>query len=212
MGLVCQRPVARQWTSSPRVFVEQERCMKAQVKGTAVLGTIRFIKETFGDEGLARVKAHLSSEDQQRMDDTILSSAWYPVSFLLALMRAANKEFGAQMPDIITQIGRASADYAHTTVYKLVFKVGSPQWIISKASVIFSSFYDVGQMVVTESGPGFANVEMRDFGEPAPEFCERIAGWIVRTFELSGAKDLRLPQVKCACKGDKVCRFEGTWK
>lgn len=185
--------------------------MKSQVKGTAVLGTIRFIKETFGEEGLAQVKARLSPEDQQRMEDVVLASAWYPVSFLLALMRAAKQEFGAGMPDIITRIGRASADYAHTTVYKLVFKVGSPQWIISKASVIFSSFYDQGKMVVTESGAGFANVEIRDFGEPAPEFCERIAGWCVRTFELSGAKNIRLPQVKCVSKGDKVCRFEGTW-
>jgi len=186
--------------------------MIKQVKGTAVLGTLRFISETFGEEGLSRMRAQLDQETKATMDSVILSSAWYPFSFLLTLMKVAKKEFGAQMPDVITQIGRSSADYAHTTVYKLVFKVGSPQWIISKASVIFSSFYDGGQMVVTESGPGFANVEMRDLGESSPEFCERIAGWIVRTFELSGAKDLQLPQVKCVCKGDKVCRFEGTWK
>jgi len=185
--------------------------MKTQVKGTAVLGTIRFVRETFGEEGLAKVKSHLSPEDQQRMDDVVLSSAWYPVSFLLAVMRATRQEFGAGMPDIVAQMGRASADYAHTTVYKFVFKVGSPQWIISKASVIFSSFYDQGQMVVTEKGPRFANVEVREFGEPAPEFCERIAGWVVRTFELSGAKNVQLPHVQCVCKGDKVCRFEGTW-
>lgn len=185
--------------------------MKSQVKGTAVLGTIRFVKETFGEEGFAKVKARLSPEDQQRMDDVVLASAWYPVSFLLALMRGAKQEFGAGMPDIITQMGRSSADYAHTTVYKLVFKVGSPQWIISKASVIFSSFYDQGQMVACESGKGFANVEVRDFGEPAPEFCERIAGWCVRTFELSGAKRVQLNHVQCVCRGDKVCRFEGTW-
>jgi len=185
--------------------------MKTQVKGTAVLGTIRFIKETFGDEGLSRVVGHLDEQDRTRMEAVVLASAWYPVSFLLALMKAAKKEFGDQMPEVVTNIGRASADYAHTTVYKLVFKVGSPQWIISKASTIFSSFYDQGQMVVTEKGPKFANVEMRDFGEPAPEFCERIAGWIVRTFELSGAKDVQLRHVTCVCKGAKVCRFEGTW-
>jgi hypothetical protein len=185
--------------------------MKTQVKGTAVLASIRFVKETFGEEGLAKVTAHLEPEDAQRLESPILASAWYPVSFLLAVMKGAKAEFGGKMPDLITQMGRASADYAHTTVYKLVFKVGSPQWIISKASVIFSSYYDRGQMVVTESGPGFANVEVRDFGEPAPEFCERIAGWCVRTFELSGAKKVQLNHVTCVCKGAKACRFEGSW-
>ena len=185
--------------------------MKTQVKGTAVLASIRFVKEKFGEEGIAKVRARLEPEDQERMDSTILASAWYPVSFLLAVMKGAKAEFGTQMPDVITQMGRASADYAHTTVYKLVFKVGSPQWIISKASVIFSSYYDRGQMVVTESGPGFANVELRDFGEPAPEFCERIAGWIVRTWELSGAKSVKLVHDKCVSKGAKACRFEGSW-
>jgi hypothetical protein len=185
--------------------------MKTQVKGTAVLASIRFVKEKFGEDGIAKVRARLDPEDQERLESTILASAWYPVSFLLAVMKGAKVEFGTQMPDVINQMGRASADYAHTTVYKLVFKVGSPQWIISKASVIFSSYYDRGQMVVTESGPGFANVEVREFGEPAPEFCERIAGWCVRTFELSGAKSVQLNHVKCVCKGAKACRFEGSW-
>lgn len=185
--------------------------MKTQVKGTAVLASIRFIKETFGEEGLATVKARLSPEDQERIDGVILASAWYPVSFLLAVMQAAKAEFSTKMPDLVTQMGRASADYAHTTVYKLVFKVGSTQWIISKASAIFSNYYDNGKMVVLESGSGFANVEVRDFGEPAPEFCERIGGWIERTFELSGAKNVQLRHVKCVCTGAKACRFEGTW-
>lgn len=189
----------------------REEAMKTQVKGTAVLASIRFVKETFGEEGMAKVAAHLEPEDRERLESPILASAWYPVSFLLGIMKGAKREFGARMPDVVTQMGRASADYAHTTVYKLVFKVGSPQWIISKASVIFTSFYDRGQMVVTESGAGFANVELREFGEPAPEFCERIAGWIVRTFELSGAKSVKLDHVTCVCKGAKVCRFEGSW-
>ena len=186
--------------------------MKTQVKGTAVISTIRFIKEEFGEEGLAKVAKRLGTEDQSRMESVVLASAWYPVSFLLALMRAAKAEFGGAMPDLITRMGRASADYAHTTVYKLVFKVGSTQWIISKASAIFSNYYDQGKMVVTESGEGFANIELRDFGEPAPEFCERIAGWTVRNFELTGAKDVELRHVACTSKGAKVCRFEGTWK
>ena len=185
--------------------------MKTQVKGTAVLASIRFVREKFGDDGLAKVTARLNPEDSERMGTTILASAWYPVAFLLAVMKAAKEEFGSQMPDVITQMGRASADYAHTTVYKLVFKVGSPQWIISKASVIFSSYYDRGQMVVTESGAGFAVVELRDFGEPAPEFCERIAGWIVRTWELSGAKNVKIIHNTCVSRGGKVCRFEGSW-
>lgn len=185
--------------------------MKTRVKGTAVTATIRFIKERFGEEGLAEVVRRLGPEDQACMESVILASAWYPVSFLLAVMQAAKAEFSANMPDLITRMGRASADYSHTTVYKLVFKIGSTQWIISKASAIFSSYYDNGKMVATERGSGFANIELRDFGEPAPEFCERIAGWIVRTFELSGAKNIQIHHVKCVCKGDKVCRFECTW-
>ena len=109
-------------------------------------------------------------------------------------------------------MGRASAEYGLSTVYRIFCKIGSPQFIISRGSRVFSSYYQQGSLEVTESGPGFANAELRDFRDGSPEFCERIFGWMARMLEFCGARDMRTTHVTCVHRGDRVCRFEGTWK
>lgn len=185
--------------------------MAGHTKGTTVLATIRFLKERFGDPGLERVTARLAEEDRARMQSPLLPSAWYPQSLLLGLMRGAKAEFGTQMPDLYRQIGRASADYSLSTVYSVVFKVSSTQWIISRAAAIFASYYDSGKMAVPENAKGMAMIELCDFAEPEPEFCERILGWCGRILEHCGEKNVQVEHVQCRCRGDKTCRFKATW-
>jgi predicted hydrocarbon binding protein len=185
--------------------------MGANAKGTVFLATIRFIKESFGEEGLRKVLGRLNPEEHQRMETPILSSAWYPLSLLLSIMRAAKAEFGASMPDLYNQMGRSSADYSLSKVYSLVFKLSSPQWIVSRASVAFASYYNTGKMSAIENGKGFATVELSDFAEPAPEFCERIVGWCARILEHCGTKWVEVQHIQCRCRGDKTCRFKATW-
>jgi hypothetical protein len=54
-------------------------------------------------------------------------------------------------------------------------------------------------------------VDLVGFQESTPEFCERILGWMERTMELSGARNLRANHVRCLHRGDDVCRFQGDW-
>lgn len=185
--------------------------MAGQTKGTTVLATIRFLKESFGEDGLAKVVSGLAEADRERLAGSVLPSAWYPQSLLLGLMRGAKAEFGAQMPDLYRRIGRASADYSLSTVYSVVFKVTSTQWIVSRAAAIFASYYDSGKMTVPENARGMAMIELSDFAEPAPEFCERILGWCSRILEHCGEKNVQVEHVQCRCRGDKTCRFKATW-
>ena len=185
--------------------------MGSNAKGTVFLATMRFLRESFGEDGLGKVLARLSPEERERLEGSVLPSAWYPVSFLLDLMRATKAEFGASMPDLYARMGRSSADYSLTTVYSMVFKVSSPQWIISRASAVFSSYYDSGKMSVSENGKGSAVLEIADFAEPAPEFCERIRAWCGRVLEHCGAKAVRVEHTQCRCRGDATCRFKAAW-
>lgn len=182
-----------------------------QVKGAAVVATLQFLKDRFGDEALRETLASLDAPDREALE-TALVSAWYPLPLLLRLMRQAEARFGSRLPGLYREMGRASADYGLTTVYKIFFKIGSPQFIISRASRVFSSYYRQGRLDVPESGPGFANAELRDFKDGSPEYCERIFGWMARTLELCGARELRTSHVTCVHRGDALCRFEGTWK
>jgi hypothetical protein len=130
----------------------------AQVKGTAVQASMRYVRERDGEAPLARVVDALSDADR-------------------------------------TALGQG----------------GSPEFIISRAARAFASYYDTGDLKVVESGPGRAVVELTGLEGGASQFCERIYGWMQRTLELAGAKNLRSAHSACVHRGDATCRFEGSW-
>jgi len=182
----------------------------ARVKGTAVQSSLRYVREKFGEAPLARILKALPEADRRPLE-SVLASVWYDVALFLRFMVEAERQLGSQEPDLVRNMGRASCDYGLTTVYKIFFKIGSPEFIIGRGARVFSSYYDTGELVIAESGPGHCVAELRAFEGGAPQFCERIYGWMQRTLELAGAKNLRPKHQVCVHRGGPVCRFEGDW-
>lgn len=183
----------------------------AKVKGTAIQSSLRYVRERFGEEALQAVLAALPTADSADLSGA-LASSWCPMESLLRFMQEARSQLGPREPDLLRNMGRASCDYGVTGVYKIFFKVGSPEFIISRATRVFSSYYDTGRIAVVDSRDGRAVVEVTGLEGSTPEFCERIYGWMSRTLELAGAKGLKSAHSLCVHRGDPVCRFEGDWE
>jgi len=184
--------------------------MAAQVKGTAITASLRYLRERFGEEPAAHVRQGLPRADRLTLEGAILASSWYPASLLLRLMEEAEWQLGSKQPELARHMGRASADYGLTTVYRILFKLGSPEFIIGGAASVFASYWDTGRLVEEEHARGRAVFTLQDF-QGAAAFCARILGWMERTLELAGARDVRVVHASCVHRGEAECRFEGTW-
>src|SRR6185503_5267681 len=113
----------------------------ARVKGTAVQSSLRYVRERFGEAPLAAVLEALGEADRRALEG-VLASAWYEVPLFLRFMLEAERQLGTQQPQLVRNMGRASCDYGLTTVYKIFFKIGSPEFIIGRAARVFSSYSD----------------------------------------------------------------------
>jgi hypothetical protein len=182
----------------------------AKVKGTAVQSSLRYVRERFGEGPLARVIEALPEGDRAAFGHGVLASSWYGMDAFLRLMQEAERQLRAQEPDVIRKMGRASCEYGVTGVYKIFFKVGSPEFIISRAARVFTSYYDTGELKIVESGAKRVVAELAGIEGGATH--ERIYGWMQRTLELAGARNLCSAHSACVHRGDPVCRFEGSWE
>lgn len=182
-----------------------------RVKGTAVHASMRFVRERFGEAPLAAVLDALPEEDRRILGQEILASTWYPLDALLHFMQETQRQLGQQEPDVLRRMGSASCDYGVTGVYRVFFKLGSPEFLVSRGVNVFARYYDTGRMRVVEARPGCTIVEIAAFEGGGPQFCERFYGWMHRSLELAGARNLRGSHSACVYRGDPVCRFEGEW-
>jgi hypothetical protein len=183
------------------------------VKGTALIATVRFVQETLPANALPEILRALDPDDRGQIDAGVLVSAWYPFSLLIRLMRQVGRFDAGRTPHLYRLMGRASAEYSLTTIYRIFFKIGSPQYTLSKAARVFGSYYDSGTMEAIVNEKGHAILELRDFTEPAPEFCDRLWGWCEKTIELISSHRLhRAAHIQCVNRGDPTCQFEGFWE
>ena len=182
-----------------------------EIKGSALGSVQQYAHEHFGEEEWRALLAALPPDEYRPIDGGILVSAWYPFTLFIRILQAAEARWGAQIPRLQHEMGRASAEYGLTTLYKIFFKVGSPQFIITRAARVWHSYYSSGEMSVTVSEDGHVVVELTGFEEPARELCERLLGFFERTIELSGGRTVRFVHDVCVRNRGAACRFEGSW-
>jgi hypothetical protein len=182
-----------------------------QVKGTAIQSSLRYVRERFGAAAVDGILRALPADKGGLLKGSILVSAWYPLETLIEYMKEAERQLGAQAPELLYDMGKASCDHGVTGVYKVFFKVGSPEFVTSRSARVFSSYYDTGDLRLLESRDGYSCVEILGLEPSTPQLCARLHGWLHRTLELAGAKNVRSTHSSCVHRGDPVCRFEGTW-
>ena len=183
-----------------------------EVKGTAVESIPVFVKKKFAHRFEEWLNT-LPESSRKIMREKILPSAWYPLQEALIIPTQKICElFYRSVEEGAWEAGRFSADYALHGIYKWFVKLGSPGFIIGRASTIFSTYYRPSKMVLVENSPKRGVVHIVQFAEPNRLVELRIGGWIERALEISGCKELKVEITKSLTRGDPITEFIMEWK
>jgi hypothetical protein len=180
------------------------------VKGSLLSARPRYLKETWGDDALKGVLAVLDGPTRATLESAILPFAWYPFETLLKIDEAIIE---GPMKGDITQIkpfGRAVAQYDLPTIYKVLFKIGTPAFLIKRVGTVYGTYVKGGSMTAAVVGKT-ASVTLT--GALPAYFCQQgIPGWFTAALELSGAKAVRVTEGACIHRRAANCRWDATWE
>ncbi len=183
----------------------------AKVKGTALMPRVKYLEEKANPAQKERVIALLSPGFQQDLRQGILLGQWYPFEYYIELNRALDKVLGIGDLSLIPKLGYYSADQGLKGVYKLFYKVGSPEFIIQRGAKVWNQYFVNGQLSVQVIAPKDVRVLLTDVESPTEEHCLSVLGWVHRTLELSGGKNVRAEMSKCRRKGAPYCEITARW-
>jgi hypothetical protein len=181
------------------------------VKGTGVMALPAFIKSRFPDRFAEWLEA-LPADSHQIHRSTIMAFQLYNLhdSLILPTEIMCRLFFGGDEHGA-WESGHFSAGFALSGFYKIFFKFGSPQFIIDKASQVFSTYYPEGVLKVAESSAHRCVLHLVKFPEPYRIVEMNIGGWMDGAFELMGKKERTVEITRCMTKGDPITEFVATW-
>ena len=183
-----------------------------EVKGTAIKTIPEFIKNKFPNEYHRWFNA-LTAESKDIFKDRISLVKWYPVKYAVILpTRLIGEMFFDDIEKGAYELGVYSSKSAIKGIYKMLVKVSSPSFIVSRTSNIMASYYKPCIMDVIESTKKSALLSIIDFPEPDIVIDYRVLGWIETTMNFSRFDSPKVKLLKSMGRGDFSTDFLIDWK
>src|SRR5438105_10108425 len=189
------------------------KCMQddsVTVKGSPVRSLQKFIEKELTPAQRESVFRAVPGDFAARLRGPILPTETIPVSVLNQLTEEAARAKGEPVEQFARRAGREAAADAVKGIYRFFALVLTTTALLSRASQMWSSLYNRGEMRVENQTDRGATIKLTNFPSEVAG-CARITGWIERMAELTGVKDVRIQQTQCYAKGGPHCEWSITW-
>ncbi len=181
------------------------------VKGSPVRSLQKFIDAELTPEQREQVFRNLPAEYATRFRTPVLATETVPVHMLNRLTEEAARAKGESLEAFARRAGREAAGDAVKGIYRFFALVMTPPALLGKASQMWSSLYNRGEMRVDEQSDHSARIRIANFPSEIAG-CSRVTGWIERMAELTGVKNIRVEQTQCFAKGGTCCEWKLSWQ
>lgn len=181
------------------------------VKGTPVRSLQKFLDAQLTPEQRDKVLDALPDEYARRFRTPILATETVPVHMLNRFTEEAARAKNEPVEAFARRAGREAAGDAVKGIYRFFALVLTPSALLSKASHMWSSLYNRGEMRVDEQTDTSARIRIMNFPSEAAG-CARVTGWIERMAELTGVKDIKVEQTQCYATGGACCEWRVSWR
>lgn len=182
----------------------------ANVKGTAILGLVKFIRKNMKDR-LPAIGAQLPADTKDYLDEHIIISKWYPYKFYTDLLRALDKVAGTGDLSYCIEQGRLSARHDLSSIFKIFVSFKDSQMVLTRAMSIWNSYYDTGSVTIPDFSDHGSIVRIENFPEIDPAHVKNAQGWLEEFNVMCRFRDVRSEIAKCQCSGDPVTEIHFTF-
>ncbi len=181
------------------------------VKGSPVRSLQKFIEAELTPEQRETTFRNLPPEYAIRFRAPILATETVPVHMLNRFTEEAARAKGESLEAFALRAGREAAADAVRGIYRFFATVLTPPALLGKASQMWGSLYNRGEMRVEEQQENSARIRVRDFPSEIAS-CSRATGWIEGLAELTGVQDVKVEHTECFAKGAPSCEWKLSWR
>lgn len=183
-----------------------------EAKGTTVATVGKFVRARFGEESHQRWLEALTPAARSLHSGSVMSSIWYPLGpGLIESTEQVCRLFYSGDPKGAWECGRFSAEEGLRGVYKIFLVVGTPAFIIKKASNILPQLYRPSTIATVGQTSNSVTLHVTQFPEPHFIIDSRIGGWMERALEISGCKGVDVQIPRSLARKDPLTEFVIRW-
>jgi len=188
----------------------------ASGKGTLLKNLGEFVVERHGPAAWREVVDALPEDDRAIIDGLLLVGGWYPVGAWNRCVAGYIKRFAKDADAEMTAVARHIADHDLNTLFKVLLKMGSAEFVLGRTDSLWSRYFDMGAFENHEvDRRKWALKLTAPVGEdeaPGELTCgPGVCGWLTQALQLTGVKAPRVVHTHCRFRGAHACDYDVSW-
>ena len=182
-----------------------------RIKGSLLLGALKFVKHAQVPGGIPAVLATLPPEQRATFAAPLLASEWYPYGAYRELLRAIDRTAGRGDLAIMATLGRFAARQDLAGVFKIISVLASIPRILQSSSIFWSRYCDAGAFEIVDLAADHGTGRITGFPDIAAEHEAMLVGWIEGMGLAAGAKTATVELARSVPRGDPHSEFRMRW-
>jgi hypothetical protein len=188
----------------------------ASGKGTLLKNLGEYVIERHGQPAWRQLIDSLPADDRAILAGLVLAGGWYPVGVWNRVLAAYLARHAKDADAEAEIVARWIADRDLNTLFKVMLKMGSPEFVLARTDSLWSRYFDSGKIESAEVAKRnwalklTAPVGLDD--APSAFTCgPGVRGWLTQALALTGCKSPRVVQTRCRFQSAPACEYEVTW-
>ena len=192
-------------------LASREEMRGGGVKGNLVSSRAWYVKQHFGRDAFERVALALPPTARSVFENAPMPFSWCSFGDMMDIDRAIIE--GPMKGDLslMMPFGSAIAKHDLPTLYKVLFKVGTPEFVMKRIGSAAATYIRDTELNGSSRRSGQASVVQSGRTFPL-YFCKYgVSGWFQAAVELSGGKRVIVEHSACRHLGAAGCEWELSW-
>jgi hypothetical protein len=183
-------------------------------KGSILVHLRAYAEKSYGVPAWQSMLADATPEDRAILDGIVIAGGWYPVGVwnraLGSLLARHTVAIDAEMRKVASYI----ADRDLNSVYKMILRLGSPEFLLRRTDSLWSRYFDSGRFTHEELGAKRFKLLLeapRTADSPDRLTCgPGVSAWIEMGMKNTGVEG-RVQHVDCRFENGQRCEYIATW-
>ena len=181
-----------------------------KLRGTALAPVRPFVEQTFGVGEWPRFLSLIGEEPRALFAQPITPLGWYPFSAARDVVDGL-VTLADGRARVLREFAAFNLDVATNVIFRAIFKLGSPEFMVARSDQVWKRFYSHGRMTC-EVSPGHATVALHDFPYLTANYNRLVGHSIEAVLNKAGARSVRTTQNDRTLAGDSRSEFSFEWK
>jgi hypothetical protein len=185
------------------------RVEDVNLRGTAVAPVRSFVLAQFGEKAWGTFLEDLEPATRAIIEQPVIATNWYPYAACCAYIDGLVVLAGGRQT-VVRDFAIHNLDYATNVVFRAIFKLGTPEFMVARSDQVWRKLYSHGRMIC-DVKPGRARIELHDFPMMSERYSDMVKYSIEAVLLKAGAHVARAELTKSPLFGDASSEFSFAW-